>query len=132
MRHQIYPTWSIELPEHWSREEQDACVAFYEPASGVGALQLSSATKQAGEVTDADLIDKAERNGDQVTSETSYGDFLGWEYSVVESESYWRKWCLRAGKTLLFATYNCALEDRGQEDSVIDAAMNSLRLENAA
>lgn len=121
-------SWSVETSDEWSFTDHPECLTL--ELSDQGALQLSSARKQKGLVTEADLFFS---NGQRHTwgpwRATTCGDFEGIEYGYSEGEFTWRRWFLRWGQTLLFVTYNGTSEAAEQERSAVDQVLSTVRAE---
>jgi hypothetical protein len=113
--------WSIEIPDVWNVEQDDTCTTFVNP-QGSGALQISSYRKDES-VTDDDLREFAETTA---LSEVSIAAMIGLYAQFDESETSWRKWWLRSGNQMIFATYCCPLRERGREDGLVDSLLESL------
>ena len=92
---------------------------------------MSSARKEAGDVTDAD-IDDSVRDGKKswgAATPTKAGAFKGSSVSYFEDGSFWSRWWLRNGPILLFATYNGPPEEKAKELPGIETMLQSLRAE---
>jgi hypothetical protein len=94
----------------------------------VGALQISSARKESGPVTSDDLREFAAEHIEAGARlrDVTLGDFTGYHLHFGTEGTYWRYWYLRCGPTLVFITYNCALEKRGSEDKEIQVILETL------
>ena len=119
--------WSVDLPRGWEIEQEEECTTFYKN-EGVGALQISAYRNETREVTDEDL--------------TEFGEFAkrGFETQRVRTKAltrlktsnstdndYWEHWYLRAGRLLVYVTYNCASEHQGIEHLEVYETVESLR-----
>lgn len=121
------PSWSLSLPSDWTGEADEICHAFC-TVDGVGVLQISSARKHDGTIDEADLREFACDDLPESHSTTTVicGGFRRIGAQYVEGDTYWRKLWVCSGNLLLFVTYNCAAEDRGHEDDVVNAILNTL------
>ena len=120
--------WSIDVADGWTAEENESCVTLVHD-EGVGALQLSAARKGTGPITEEELEELAR---DRVPAEVPLaqarlGWFAGLGATHERDETAWREWWVSAGSLMVYATYNCDPEDRGQEDAAIDAMLATLR-----
>lgn len=122
------PWWTIMVPDHWQVEQDEDCTSFTDP-DGVGALQVSAARKESGFVTADDVEEFAQGklSGTGAVKVTARGWFSGLSASFVREEDYWRHWWLSPGNILIYATYVCAAADRGPEEDVAAAAVDTLR-----
>jgi hypothetical protein len=107
--------WSLEVPAGWTGKEEDVCDTF-ESDEGVGALQVSAHRKEVGPVTDDDLREFA---GDVPLKAVAYGTVTGFRTRFSEGGTFWIKWWLRSGHTMIHVTYNCALEERKEEEEAL-------------
>jgi hypothetical protein len=98
-------SWSVEVPQAWAITQHLECVTFERSAEG--ALQVSSATKKTGDVTDAELLEYAEsqNKGWGSAARVTCGQFQGFLYQYTDDEMQCNRWFLRHGSTLLFVTY---------------------------
>lgn len=119
-------SWSLRPPKGW-RARHDAGCATLVADDEIGALQISAAFKDT-EVVDADLRDFAAEHLEAGAKPrpTEAGDFVGFEIRFRDDERFWRHWYLRNGRQMLFVTYNCGLDSRGEEDGPVGAALASL------
>ena len=113
--------WSLEIPHGWTYEPGRHCTSFFHP-EGVGTFQISSALKPET-VTDNDLKEFA---GDARLSPVSFGALSGFRTRYSEDHKFWMKCWLRAGRQVVFATYNCPLDEHGTEDAEVGAMLQSL------
>lgn len=113
--------WSLEVADGWIGEADESCTTFYHP-QGAGAFQLSSYRKD-DPVTDDDLRDFAEETP---LTEVAVGRLTGFHCQFSKDDNYWMHWWLRAGRQMIYATYNCPLSERGGEDEAVSAMLRSL------
>ncbi len=124
------PGWQLELAENWEWEEEEDCVAFFNP-DGVGTLEISTAHKEEGEI-DADELDELAADcapEDVPLEKTSIEQWVGKAASFEDEGEAWRIWCLRRAGYALFITYSCEQADAGQEDGEVDQMIRSLDLQ---
>jgi hypothetical protein len=113
--------WSLEVPDGWRDEQDESCTTFCGPEE-VGAFQVSSYRKEDA-VTDADLREFA---GEIPLATVSLARLTGFRTRFSDGETFWTKWWLRAGRQMIFVTYNCALADRGREDAEVALMLESM------
>lgn len=113
--------WSVEIPDEWNIEDDETCTTFANP-QGIGAFQISSYRKD-DTVTDSDLHEFAD---DIALMEVSLPNVQGLEARFGKGEEFWRKWWLRSGQQMIFATYCRPSGERREEDDVVDSILNSL------
>jgi len=115
--------WSFEPPAGWTGQEEEGCDTF-ESAGGVGALQISAHRKESSEVSDDDLREFA---GDIPLRAIALGSLSGFRTRFSDDGTFWIKWWLRTGKTMVHVTYNCAVEERNEEEeSLVERTLSSL------
>ena len=61
-------------------------------------------------------------------TKVALGAFRGFEIGVATKEDCWRLWYLRSGAQGLFVTYNCAPQDLGIEDSIVEEILSTLQV----
>ena len=120
--------WQVSLPDGWVAEQESESTLLYHP-DGPGTLQVS-ALPQNDTVTAVDLrvIATEHLDAGAQTEDVELGTFTGFSLSYSVDEEYWREWYLRCGSTLLFATYNCDLDDEDKEDDIVELILGTLRL----
>ena len=124
-----WPGWSLDVQGEWALTDDEECLTL--ELSRCGALQLSSTTKRAGHVLPDELLEFAEEEwGPPFPSRV--GEFDGVVYTYTENDHCWRRWVLRAGETLLFATYNGQREVAELEIAASERLLNTLRVERSA
>ncbi len=118
--------WQVNLPDGWVAEQEAESALLYHP-DGPGTLQIS-AVPHGDTVTAADLRAIAAEHLDAgaQTEDVGLGSFSGFTLSYGLDDEFWREWYLHHGKTLLFATYNCDLDDEGKEDEIVELILNTL------
>jgi hypothetical protein len=119
--------WLVQLPPGWKASEDDTCVTL----SGQhfsSALQLSAARKDTDVVTDIDLnVFAADRVRDKALLHVDTGVFSGFCAEQIEKGRFWREWWLRAGKLMVYVSYNIDAHLQESERSIIDSIIRSLR-----
>lgn len=99
----------------------------------VGAFQISSARKEGSPITDADLGEFATNRIPEGVRlvEVAYGSFSGFTACVQKDEVVWREWWLRAGRLMVYATYNVTadrVETAAKERTDVENMLAALRL----
>ena len=119
--------WSVQLPSGWNGRVDEQCVTFC-GSPNLGALQISSARKESGPVTDQDLREFAEEHiAENQLKREQYGPFIGFSTEYSKAGFFWRKWWLRSGSLMAFATYNVTQDDKGVENVDVERILDSLR-----
>lgn len=130
-----FPSFRIEVEEGWlhhiepapqGQQDRGDLISVHYP-NGVGILKM-----QAYSV--ADLVSKEIlRNMTNVDSSKSlawqnWGDYSGYQYDYLESDSFYRQWWLANERTIIFITYTCPAESKDNEIDQINKFVNSLKL----
>jgi hypothetical protein len=127
--------WQISVPPPWKAEECEDCVEFTQP-DGAGALHISGALKQAGQVLDTETREQMARESpeDAKVESVRLGDFSGYgtDYVDWQDSIFWRKWFVCSGRVLLFITYNCKRGDEELELPQVSRILSSLRCRDDA
>jgi len=124
--------WSVEVSDEWTVTDHPECLTL--ELSGEAALQLSSARKKSGYVTDAELRDIVAEHDENwgLTKPTWCGEFRGLVVNYTKDGDCWSRWFLRNGATLLFATYNGPPEVAMRESSAILQLLSSAKADAAS
>jgi len=118
--------WHLNLESNWQAEDSDECMTLFRP-DGAGALQISAAIKDDGEVSEEELNEFiADCLGTGEFPRVRLGAFLGRCTEYVAEETYWLKWCVSTGRLVLFVTYTCGFRDKDQERSDVGAMLSTL------
>ena len=130
MQNYITEFWQLDLPVGWETEEEEGVVSLYDPDSS-GTLVLSASNEEE-DISDDYLEELLSEHIDAGADieDVEYNDFSGVSCCYDDAEEYWCEWYLRAGPILLFITYNCPIEDEGNEEDVIESILESLALPN--
>ena len=59
------------------------------------------------------------------------GELSGQYVEYEEDNDAWREWILVLDGVLLYATYNCDVEDRGIDDTVVDQILTTIVIEDS-
>jgi hypothetical protein len=123
-----WQSFSFDVSGDWSAIEDPECLSL--TLSEEGALQASSAVKQAGDVTDVDLLFKAEeRSAWGQAMPAQCGEFEGISYEYESEGTAWRRWFLRKGRLLLFVTYNGTPAAAARERVAVLEVLSTARME---
>jgi hypothetical protein len=121
--------WQVSVPRPWHAQKCEHCAEFTQP-EGAGALHISGALKQHGDVSDDETRAELQKDCPQDTEfeRARFGDFSGYgaEYVDWNDSRYWKKWFVRSGRVLLFITYNCKPGDEELEMAQVCQILSSL------
>jgi len=120
--------WQLELPDHWQAEQFEDAISFYDPNSS-GTLLISTVVEDE-DIDDEyleEMVAEHLENGAEL-HDIELGQLDGVTCCYEADEGYWCEWYLRHGRMMLFITYDCALEDEGKEDDVIDSILETLAI----
>lgn len=127
----LQSSWSIDVSDEWTATDHPECLTL--ELSDEGALQLSSARKGSGLVSESDLFEFAEdsdRDGWGPWLRASCGEFDGIKFEYAHEGSVWRRWFLRFDRTILFVTYNGSPSVAESEGAEVQRVLDSLRSES--
>jgi len=120
--------WSIDIPDGYAARGNETCVDIV-GESAPGVLQISAYRNDDRIVTDEDLLEfLADERSHVKLQNISTEDFSGFTTESVRSNSYWKEWCIRSGKTMIYATHNTTMESKNHELSAIERMVSSLRV----
>jgi hypothetical protein len=119
---------SFEYPNNWTTLKEDNIISVYDSVNGLGALQLSVYYKK--EVRPTNLSEELEeyltkRHED---FEIVLKEKLAYCNCLDEENKLWRYWLFQKANNIIFASYNCYLEDGGKEDIIVDEIIKSASL----
>jgi hypothetical protein len=119
--------WSIEALPNWEAQDDGDLLTIYK-SNGIGALQLDSATKNSGDVSqdDLDFYNKPEWGKPQ---RCQFGDFSGQTYKFSEAATLWQWWILANGSVMLRVTYNCDKNEEHVESEDVLKMLKTLKRE---
>ncbi|MBS9464378.1 hypothetical protein KIM67_18295 [Flagellimonas sp. 389] len=110
-------------PDNWTREKEDNVISVYDAENGFGALQFS--IYYVGNEVQIDL---------RVELEDFLQDYDSFKIEMIDGFAYskfrdgeiaWQYWFFRRGNSLVLASYNCEINDRGKEDKIIKNILDS-------
>ena len=121
--------FSVDIPKGWDAEfdHEEGLDVLYN-SNSQGEVQISSVIHEE-ELTLNDLMHIAEEDlqAGATLQELDQGDFHGFWFDYEVEKEYWREWYLCCGQLMLFATYNCPVEDEGADADEIDEIIDSLQ-----
>jgi len=120
--------WKVMLPNGYRAEANDDCVDIIGPRE-TGVTQISGYRRDDRNVTLEDLLEFAsdEANIDEL-KESVLDKFKGYAHEAIINETYWRKWWLASGRTMVYVTYQCNKDLSNVERSHVDSIIHSIRL----
>jgi hypothetical protein len=126
--------WSVSVPTGWIAQGEEKCATF-RGTPPLGILQISSARKDVGPITDDDLREFAaeEVGTGESLMEVSYGSFSGFAAVLRRGDLIWRQWWLRSGTLMIYATYNVSQHkeaDAVSEQEFVERILRSLERKN--
>ena len=127
----LYETdvWLLKMMPGWEATKDEECITFAKIDSGFGAFQISCYVKVNGFVTDEELEDFAE--GDSLdgadVEKVNFPIFTGIYARHVTGANYWRRWWLRSGSVMIYATYNCEAVHKDVEQEDVNQMIMTLK-----
>ena len=122
--------WEIAVAPGWSAKQDDECLTLVK--SDEGALQVSSATKKCGLISQEEIRDFYEPRvveRGSTLQEYSTGAFLGFTASSLRNGCHWQEYWLAQGSLLLFVTYNGTPAAWRAEGNAVKEMLTSLRIQ---
>ena len=116
--------WLLDVPAGWSVVNHPECLTLTPPADE-SALQISSASKEAGLITTNELREMAEKRSELTgpAFHAVFGAFRGFGVAYEEANVAWRRYWLANDSLLLFVTFNGAstrlLEDLAEGETAL-------------
>jgi hypothetical protein len=124
-----HPGWSIEIAPNWEAQDDAECITIT-ASKDSGALQVSSAIKEIGNITDAELLEFAAEDGLEANvSPSALGQFSGFMAPHSREGLLWHNYWLRCGSLMIFATYIVEPSRKVSEWSTIQQMLRTLRAE---
>jgi hypothetical protein len=119
--------WSADLPSGWRGVEEAKCATISRQPP-LGVLQISSARKPEGLVTDQDLQSFAEEHivAGKSLVQIEYKSFSGFSADYTKGHLFWKEWWLRSGNIMIYATYNVERSKEDIEKNDLDYILSSL------
>jgi hypothetical protein len=125
--------WLLDLPDEWEAEQDDETIVIGDE-DGVGALEITTLTRENADADFSDLSALAEQivpvssPGKPVT----LGGMAGLYFQYQEEGDAVREWLLSDGEILLLITYSCDIENGGLDDATVDDILDTLDRKAAA
>lgn len=121
-------TFSLALPDDWDHADRKATTAFFQPDTGVGAMNISAMVPAKGVVDPAHIVleftPTTIRSAVQVTHLESAVPGAYAEYQF--NGDAWRVWVLGGRTRVVVVSYNCQVRSKGIEDHTVDQIIQSL------
>ena len=119
--------WTLAIPPEWWAESEEESILVGDH-DGVGCIEVSTLLKESGEFDPASVKAVAVEESEQPLSwqSVTLGDFRGVQADYLEQGTAMREWYLADGPVLLFITYSCEEENRGMDDTAVDAILDTL------
>lgn len=118
------------VPSAWKAEVDKECVTLIAQINPRGALQISTATKESGRVTDEDLVDFASARSEQQgrLQRIKTPNLTGITAEHWQNQVFWKEWWLAADNLVVYITYNVERPFKGLEDEAVQQVVESVRL----
>jgi hypothetical protein len=125
--------WSISLPDEWIAEEDDDAILIYDE-DDVGTIQIADLKKEGGDAQHEDLLEMAEDLIAQGLKPfpASMGEFTGIKFEYEEDGSFVIEWFLRCGDIVLLVSYDCDIENKDMDVSMVDEILDTLEFNEEA
>ena len=131
-----FPSFKIEIQDGWehsiendSGDDRKSVISLRHP-NGVGILKMQSYDALAV-VSEDRLRNLTNLESSIPLAWQNWGDYSGYQYNYVESDSYYRQWWLTHGRTIVFVVYQCDPESKDIEAEEIDKIVRSISLGSA-
>jgi hypothetical protein len=131
-----FPSFRIEIQDGWEHSIENGPGGDWgntislRHTNGVGILKMRS--YHAPAVVSKDILRNLTNLESSIPlSWQNWGDYSGYQYSYVESDSYYRQWWLANGRTIIFVTYQCDPESKDFEAEDIDEIIRSITVGSA-
>jgi hypothetical protein len=125
--------WLLDLPEEWEAEQDDETIVIGDE-DGVGALEITTLTREESDVDFSDIaalakqIVPVEAGGKPV----ALAGMSGLYFQYQEEGDAVREWLVTDGEILLLITYSCDIENAGLDDATVDDILDTLDRKVAA
>jgi hypothetical protein len=126
-----FPSFQMEIPDGWEHtienepaDDGRSVISLRHP-NGVGTLKLQSYDALAV-VGEDNLRNLTNLELSIPLAWQSWGDYSGYQYSYVESDSYFRQWWLTNDQAIIFVVYQCDPESKDIETEDIDKIVRSI------
>ena len=125
-----YPNgaFTLSLPDDWDYAVKNASIAFFQPETGFGAINVSALAPTKGARDPAKIALQFTpgtlRAGLQVTNFECSVPAANVEYEI--DGNAWRLWTFCGRTRVVVVTYNCRVHSKGKEDRTVDQIVQSL------
>jgi hypothetical protein len=127
----LAPGWTAEIRQETSLNETTAFLAIV-PETGDALLRLTPDTRGImGADEWVEAVGQINRAKVRRVTAAKCGDFAGYIVQFGTDAEWLRGWAICAGSVPLDATFRCKAENAGRDDPVVEAMLNSLRLNKA-
>lgn len=119
--------WLLDLPDEWEAEQDDETIVIGDE-DGVGALELTTLTRESSDADFSDMQALAE----QIVPEGLVGHpvklagMAGLYFQYEEEGDAVREWLISDGEILLLISYSCDIENAGLDDGTVDDILDTL------
>jgi hypothetical protein len=125
--------YTVGIPDSWEYSPTKNGIAIYQTAHGVGAVNLSTfRTNHAAPKPAAKILAEGLPPGfpvEKISAPALHGTQPDVAYAEYEEgKLWWRAWILKAENRVVYATYNCDIEVKRQEEEVVDEIVRSIRI----
>jgi hypothetical protein len=121
--------WTAQLREETLAGETTKFVAIV-PETGDALFRLTPDERGFGAAKWVQNVEELNCMRGRPFQIVQCGDFAGNLVEFIADDEWIRGWAMCAGSIPLDACYRCKLENRGRDDSAVDAMLNTLRLES--
>ncbi len=131
-----FPSFQIEIHDGWEHSIENGSgdawgnTISLRHTNGVGILKMRSYHAPAV-VSEGILRNLTNLELSIPLTWQNWGDYSGYQYRYVESDSYYRQWWLANGRTIIFVTYQCDPESKDIEAEEIDEIIRSITVGSA-
>ena len=116
---------SFEFPKNWATSKVENIVSVYDSINGLGVLLFSVYYEKNNEPIN--LSDELEEHLSKHHEdfEIVLKEKFAYCNCLDEENKLWRYWLFQKANNIIFVSYNCALDDGGKEDKIVDAIVKS-------
>lgn len=119
--------WMLDIPDEWEAEQDEETIVIGDE-DGVGALELTTLTRESSDVDFGDMDALAAQivPADIPGTPAQLGGMAGRYFQYTEDGDAVREWLLSDGEILLLVTYSCDAENAGLDDASVDDILSTL------
>jgi len=113
---------SIVLEDGWveyvdkDKEKYGLPLSFFKEENGVGALQVSVTTSKDEKELDINKVFKKDEQSSFDVKKYKLKEWIIYEYEKNENERFLKSFYLVNPHVIVYATYNCGLENRNEKE----------------